>query len=42
MISIEAILRDARTSLRGGPRDAGGFLGFDIVPMIWTEEEEVV
>lgn len=42
MISIEAILRDAKTSLRGGPRDVGGFLGFDIVPVIRGEWEEAV
>lgn len=29
---MEAIFRDARTSLRGGARDVGGFLGFDIAP----------
>lgn len=40
MISIDAILRDAKTSLRGGPRDAGGFLGFDIVPIIPCEREK--
>lgn len=34
---MEAILRDARTSLRSGPREAGGFLGFDIVPKFWCE-----